>query len=271
MTNQQFQKCIDACIECATTCNHCAVSCLEEKEVQHLVKCIRLDLECAVICRAAAELMSLNSQYSKDICQLCATICNECAEICEQHANMGIEHCRECAEACRACAKETMEVYQNMEKQDVNNANKQFVQQDECAIISRAAAELISLDSAYTNQISQLNATICDASTKGFEKLANMGMEHCKKIATAATEANKYLATQDQQTNEASQKESKENNQPAVQQKELRKKKKKHSSALLAASMGRSALSQVNAHSYRDVDFVNTGSNLTYRDEEGFF
>ena len=201
MTNQQFQKCIDACIECATTCNHCAVSCLEEKEVQHLVKCIRLDLECAVICRAAAELMSLDSRFSKEICKLCATICNDCAEICEQHANMGMEHCRECAEACRACAKETMEVYQNLE-QETKEANQQFVYQDECAVISRAAAELISLGSSYTKEITELNTTICNASAEAFENHANTGMQHYKEHATIATEAHQYLATQDQKTDE---------------------------------------------------------------------
>lgn len=67
---------MEACIACATTCNHCAISCLEEKEVQHLTKGIRLDLECAAIFKAAAELMSVESSYSKEICQLCATICN---------------------------------------------------------------------------------------------------------------------------------------------------------------------------------------------------
>ncbi len=270
MTNQQFQKCIDACIECATACNHCAVSCLEEKEVQHLVKCIRLDLECAIICRAAAELMSLNSSYSKDVCQLCATICNDCAEICEQHANMGMEHCRECAEACRACAKETMEVYQNLDKQDkeTNQASQQFVQHDECAAISRAAAELISLGSSYTKEITELNTTICDASAKEFEKHANMGMEHLKQHAAIATEAHQDMATQDQKTGDVNLNESQKNNEPAKDKNVVNKKKKKHSSALLAASLWRSPTGHSLLHVNRDVRgssaLANTGPFVSY-------
>ncbi len=271
MTNQQFQKCIDACIECAVTCNHCAVSCLEEKEVQHLVKCIRLDLECAIICRTAAELMSLDSRYSKEICNICAAICNDCAEICEQHANMGMEHCRECAEACRACAKETMELYQNLKKQDkeTNGTTQQFVQQDECAVICRAAAELISLDSAYINQISQLNATICNASAEEFEKHMSMGMKHINESAKTAIEAHRDLTTQDLKTNDASQNET-EKNTELVLQAGMHKKKKKHSSALLAASMGRSALAHAGAHSYKDGNYTYIGTNGSYRsDQEG--
>jgi len=269
MYNQQFKKCIDACIECATVCNHCAVSCLEEKDVQYLTKCIRLDLECAVICRAAAELMSLNSSYSKDVCQLCATICNACAQICEQHANMGMEHCRECAEACRACAKETMEVY-NLEKQnqETKQANQQFAQHDECAVISRAAAELISLASAYTKEIIELNKTICNASAEEFEKHANMGMEHVKEHAAIATKAHQDLTTQDLKTDQGNLKESEKNNEPAKEKGEVDKKKKHHSSALLAASMWRSPTGHSLLHVNRDVrgssDLANTGPFVNY-------
>ena len=248
MTNQKYQTCIDACIECATVCNHCAVSCLEEKEVEHLVKCIRLNLECAVICRGAAELMSLDSRYSKEICQLCATICNACAEICEQHANMGMDHCRECAEACNACAKETMEVYQHLASQNkgTNEVYHQFVQQDECAVISRSAAELISLGSAFAKEISRLNAIICDAAAKEFEKHAKMGTEHCSKCAMVAKEANQDLEKPEDKIKE-------------FNPKEVAKKKIKHSSALLAASMYRSPVNAVSSHSYLSGGGDSTG------------
>ena len=259
-----------ACIECATTCNQCAVSCLEEKDVQYLIKCIRLDLECAVICRSTAELMSLNSSYSKDVCQLCASICNVCAQICEQHANMGMEHCRECAEACRACAQETMEVYKNPEKQNLEKkeANQQFVQHDECDVISRAAAELISLGSAYIKEITQLNETICNASAKEFEKHVNIVAEHFKEHATKATEAHQDLATHDQKTDEGGLSESEKNNEPTKEKDEVKKKKKKHSSALLAASLWRSPTDHSFLNVNRDVRgssyLVNTGPYVNY-------
>jgi len=47
-----------------------------------------------------------------------------------------------------------------------------------------------------------------------------------------------------------------------------KKRKKKHVSALVAASMGRSAVNQVGGNAYKDTDFMDTGTNLSYREEE---
>ncbi|MEP6948832.1 MAG: four-helix bundle copper-binding protein [Ginsengibacter sp.] len=265
MTNQQYQKCIDACLECATECNHCAVACLEEKEVQHLTQCIRLDLECAVICRATAELMTLGSAYSTQICELCAAICNACAEKCEQHANMGMEHCGECAEVCRACAKETMEI-----AKEATNKN-QGSYQDECAILSRATAELISLESAWSKKISKLNASVCNAFSEELEHHVNTEMKHFREYSKTAAEAHQHLEMQDNEIKKDNATESKDKEQP-VQQKETIKKKKKHSSALLAASMGSSVLDSVHAHSSSTIrgrsGFANTGTIITYHADE---
>ena len=100
----EYKTCIDACLQCAAVCNHCAVSCTQEKDVNKMAKCIQLDMECAAICYAAAQLMSLGSERAKDICAICAEICDTCAKECAKHKNM--EHCSECAAACRACAEE---------------------------------------------------------------------------------------------------------------------------------------------------------------------
>ncbi len=110
MSDQQFYECIDTCSACAVACSHCAVSCLNEEDVGHLTKCIQLDMECAAICRAAAELMSLGSNHSAQLCGICAELCDACASECEKHAQMGMEHCRECAEACRKCAQACREM-----------------------------------------------------------------------------------------------------------------------------------------------------------------
>lgn len=84
-------------------CNQCAVSCLQEKDVQRMKKCIRLDLECAAICTAAVQVMSLNGELSEQLCQLCAEVCNRCGQECARFTEM--EHCRKCAEVCRRCAE----------------------------------------------------------------------------------------------------------------------------------------------------------------------
>jgi len=106
MISSKFQSCREACLACVATCNQCATACLNEKDVEHLKKCIQLDLECAAICQAAANVLSLNGQFSAELCKLCADICNACAEECEKHAKMGMDHCKECAEVCRRCAQE---------------------------------------------------------------------------------------------------------------------------------------------------------------------
>jgi hypothetical protein len=102
MSHQKFMDCIDACVACAIACSHCATSCLGEENVGSMTKCIRLDLECAAICRAAAEVMSLGSDYSAHLCRICADVCNACGEECAKH---DMEHCQACAEACRKCAE----------------------------------------------------------------------------------------------------------------------------------------------------------------------
>lgn len=101
---QDYKLCIDACLACASTCNYCASSCTKEEDVKMMAKCIQTDMECAAICYAAAQLMSLGSDKSKEICRLCAEICDQCAAECEKHSHH--DHCRECAEACKKCADE---------------------------------------------------------------------------------------------------------------------------------------------------------------------
>lgn len=104
MTHQHYQSCIDACLACAIECDHCASACLNEQNVQDMVACIKLDMDCALICSLAAKLMASGSEYSQDICVLCAKICRDCEKECEKHQHM--EHCKRCSEACRRCAEE---------------------------------------------------------------------------------------------------------------------------------------------------------------------
>lgn len=104
MENNIYDEYIQACLLCAIACNNCAVACLNEKDVKGMAKCIQLDLECSAICRAAAEVMSLNSTFSGKLLELCMDVCNDCAAECGLHASLGMEHCRRCAEACLHCA-----------------------------------------------------------------------------------------------------------------------------------------------------------------------
>ena len=110
MTYHDYQDCIQACLDCAALCNHCASSCLKEKDSKMMALCIQLDMECAAACYHSAQLMSLGSSLSNRFCEICAEICSDCAAECEKHAKMGMEHCKECAHACRICAKECLAI-----------------------------------------------------------------------------------------------------------------------------------------------------------------
>lgn len=90
--------------DCASKCNFCADACLDEDNVQMMLKCIRLDRICAATCEATAKALSVKGaeQMARDLIQACSEICRQCAEECANHEN---EHCQECAKACRECAK----------------------------------------------------------------------------------------------------------------------------------------------------------------------
>ncbi len=99
----EYQTCTVICSKCAVTCEQCANACLNEPGILEMVPCIRLNMECAAICRAAVQIMNLESNHANAVCQLCADICTACAEECEKHDH---GHCRECAMICRQCAAE---------------------------------------------------------------------------------------------------------------------------------------------------------------------
>lgn len=103
MSHHEHQSCIDACIQCAQECEHCAHACLGEQDVKKMAECIRLDKDCAEVCWSAAGFMSRGSQFVQQICAVCADICEACATQCRKHK---MDHCQRCADACERCAEE---------------------------------------------------------------------------------------------------------------------------------------------------------------------
>ena len=47
--------------------------------------------------------MSMNGQFVKEHCKLCATICDKCAQECGMFKE---EHCKKCADEYKKCANE---------------------------------------------------------------------------------------------------------------------------------------------------------------------
>lgn len=102
-TTDKYQKCIDACKQCAQACLECFKMCLNEPDVVARKGCISMLVECAKICELASCYMSMDAQYSKDLCKLCAIICDKCSQECNMFKD---DHCKKCAEACHNCANE---------------------------------------------------------------------------------------------------------------------------------------------------------------------
>jgi Domain of Unknown Function (DUF326) len=104
LQNAKYQSCIDACNACAEACEYCATCDLREKDVKTMASCAQLNRDCANICWTASQFMSRDSEYSKQLCNICADICDACTKECERHIEM--EHCQKCAQACRQCTEE---------------------------------------------------------------------------------------------------------------------------------------------------------------------
>ncbi|EMD5671606.1 TPA: four-helix bundle copper-binding protein [Enterobacter hormaechei] len=101
---EQYADCIEACYRCAAACDYCAASCLKEEQLEMMRECVRLDIQCANICRLVGQLMSMDSEYAKAICKICAEVCQQCGNECGKHEHEH-EHCQECAKKCNRCAE----------------------------------------------------------------------------------------------------------------------------------------------------------------------
>ena len=98
--HQQHQALLQALNACVAACEHCISSCLQEDDVQMMVRCISLDRDCADICALTARFVARGSAHAEHLLRACADMCHACYEECRQHQD---EHCQQCAEACRRC------------------------------------------------------------------------------------------------------------------------------------------------------------------------
>ena len=98
-----MQACIDACSKCTQACYECFEASLKEPNLNERKNSLSLLIECAMMCQMSVAMMSMNGQFSKEHCELCAKICEKCAEECEKFTD---EHSQKCAAICRQCAEE---------------------------------------------------------------------------------------------------------------------------------------------------------------------
>lgn len=103
MTTNKYQKCIDECNRCSQACYECFEACINEPDLNARRSCIKNLIECSRMCEMSSGLMSMNGQFVKEHCSMCATICDACAKECDMFKD---EHCQKCANECRACSNE---------------------------------------------------------------------------------------------------------------------------------------------------------------------
>jgi hypothetical protein len=102
MMEKNMSELVRVLAECHAACNYCFNACLEERDIQMMTKCIKQDKECAEICILTSSLVASNSNYSKEILELCMEACETCAAECGKHH---YDHCQACAKACNKCAE----------------------------------------------------------------------------------------------------------------------------------------------------------------------
>ena len=106
LINQKNQTCIDTCNECAMMCEACFTACMSNTEMAGMMgRCMMMCRDCATMRTMAAMMMARGSEYSKQMCEMCAMVCDACAMECEKMGNK-MEACKECAEMCKKCAQE---------------------------------------------------------------------------------------------------------------------------------------------------------------------
>lgn len=101
-SGHQYEALIQQLLACATACENCAASCLDEHDVTPMAHCIELDRDCAELCYTAARLLTRDSEFAHELLALCEKACRHCAEECSKHEH---EHCKKCAKECTQCAE----------------------------------------------------------------------------------------------------------------------------------------------------------------------
>lgn len=101
-TTEKFKAIIDTCYDCATICELCATSSLNEN-ASLMLNCIKASRDCAEISRLTALLLARGSDHGMHMLNECAEACDFCADQCEKFQ---FEWCKNCVKVCRKCATE---------------------------------------------------------------------------------------------------------------------------------------------------------------------
>jgi hypothetical protein len=98
ITKGEIKRGVDTCLDCIKACEKCAIYGLAYPGLQ---ECVKLAQECANICLIFAQFIQKDSDFSLQLCSICADLCYVCAAECDKHTEN--ESCLECARASRRC------------------------------------------------------------------------------------------------------------------------------------------------------------------------
>lgn len=109
MQDSDMSRCIANCMMTERQCLETLAYCLEEQGTAYSGKHIQLLQTCVETCNLSVRLMSMNSQFHQQACELCFEVCDACALECERYEDDEIfsacaEACRRSAESCRGMA-----------------------------------------------------------------------------------------------------------------------------------------------------------------------
>jgi len=96
-----YSELVESLKNCDAACKNCAISCVEEEDIEKMSNCIKLNLHCAEVCHLALSLVIRDSEYAESAVELCINICAESATECDEYEH---DQCLISAEACRRTA-----------------------------------------------------------------------------------------------------------------------------------------------------------------------
>ncbi len=103
-----MEEAIQSALDCYRVVQSCLQHCLALGGKYAQVEHVSLMMECAEITRLAAQFMIATSDFTHDLCGVCARVCEACFESChdidpdDPQLNTCMVACRKCADYCRS-------------------------------------------------------------------------------------------------------------------------------------------------------------------------
>ncbi len=97
-THNPYRRAIEICNEVIESCNICISATLQQEDLFKRIPILRQLRDCVDTCMLTLSLMTRQSEYSVEVCKLCADVALSCADLC---ARINEPYTLECEERCR--------------------------------------------------------------------------------------------------------------------------------------------------------------------------